>query len=250
MKNFTRILTITILTAAICLSGYELSKTSAQYRNEAQMKSQVIKYRPAAVAIAQETSMAELPKQEETETKFNIWIADLQNEVNKNIAGWLNIPDTQIDYPFVSPEDNDYYLRRDLNGNPASAGTLFIDYRCKKDFSDFNTIIYGHNMKNNSMFGDIKLFADTGFFEMTEMGTLFLTDTTYSLEFFAYMVVRADDKIVFSTGVKQDNYFEYVKKNARNYREADTEAKVVTLSTCSYEFNGARMVLLANIYSK
>lgn len=247
MRNTARTLTIIVLTAVICLSGFNLWSISGRYIQEAQIKDEMAKYRPAAVTAAAAAEPAKTIKTAIKTETINKQIFDLQNDVNSDIVGWIAIPDTRIDYPFVIKDDNDYYLRRDLYGKQATAGSLFMDYRCDKDFNNFNTIIYGHNMKNGSMFGDLKLFADEWFFESNTWGTIALKDKTYTAEFFAYMIVRADDTIIFDTSAEKGEFFAYVKKNARHYRQPDTEVKVLTISTCSYEFNGARMILLANI---
>jgi len=277
-----RFLLITFLTAAICISGYKLWEISEQYIREAQVKDSVLKYRPAentASAEAEPNTAAESPEHSNggaagKKNKNNRFITDLQNDVNKDIIGWITIPNTKIDYPFVISKDNDFYLRRDLYGNRAAAGTLFADYRCAPDFSDFNTIIYGHTMKNGSMFGELKLFAEEGFFESNRFGTIFLKDGTYTIEFFAYMVVRADDNIIYgisAAGAERREFFDYVKKYALNYREPDAkqalpadadvnvsdninscniDSNIVTLSTCSYQYDGARIVLLAVLNPK
>ncbi|MCL1808494.1 MAG: class B sortase [Clostridiales bacterium] len=237
--KITRMLLITALTLVICLCGHQLWKITDQYAKEAQIKDEMAKFLPEVEAAEAEPAL-----NDET-PKGNQWIADMQGDVNSDIAGWLKIPETQIDYPFVQAADNNYYLRRDLHGKYAAAGSIFMDYRNKEDFTSFNTIIYGHYMKNNSMFGSLIFFADEWFFKSNPTGTAYLKDNTYSLEFFAYMVIRADDEIVYSTDMDKNRFFEYVKQNSRNYREPQTQGNVVTLSTCSYEFDDARIVLLA-----
>ena len=183
----------------------------------------------------------------EPEVTVNQSVIDLQAKY-PGVVGWLTVPGTNIDYPFVWHGDNDYYLRRDLDGNGAQAGTLFMDCRCDKDFMSRNTIIYGHHMKNGSMFGTLKRFADKDFFDANTRGTIFLPYETLTLEFFAYLVVKHTDEVIY--GVEPgEGCFDYVKQNAKHYREIQLTGmdKIVTLSTCSYEFTNARMVLLAKI---
>ena len=221
---------VLILITAIC--GYRLWVMSERYIQEAWVKNSLAKYRPLDLAVFQ-----------------NQFITDLQEEVNSDIIGWIKIPNTKIDYPFVISNNNNHYLRRDLFGNYALAGSIFMDYRCQKDFSGFNTIIYGHNMKNDSMFGDLLLFYDEGFFDSARYGKLFLKDRTYTLEFFAYMVIGKNDEIIYNPYVASaegDDFIEHVRGFARNYRELDTIERVVTLSTCSDD-GSVRVVLLANI---
>jgi len=249
--------------ALICLSGRQLWKMSERYVQEAKVKNSMLKYRQSAVKTIKETTYISEDSEnseeiiEVAEPIINQFIINLQNEVNPDIAGWLTIPDTKIDYPFVTAADNNYYLRRDVFGNYAMAGSLFMDYRCSKDLSGFNSIIYGHNMKNGSMFGELNMFDDESFFEENKSGTIFLKNHTYKLEIFAYMVIKSDDGYIYNyhqsiTHEERDKFYEYVKKNARNYREPGDEARkgnIITLSTCisTSESNHVRIVLLANI---
>jgi len=205
-------------------SGYRVWQAYGDYQAEAEMHSAVMAYKP------------------EPEQIINQGVIDLQAKY-PDVVGWLTVPGTKIDYPFVQAEDNDRYLRGDLDGNYALAGTLFMDCRCAPDFTSNNTIIYGHHMKNGSMFGTIKSFADAEFFDKNQHGTIFLLRQTLKLEFFAYMVVKSTDQQIYNTELNLD----HVRQNARQYREIELsgEDRFVTLSTYSYEFDNARMILIA-----
>jgi len=207
----------------LAYSGWQVWKIAGDYRAEAEMHSAVMEFKP------------------EPEQIVNQSVIDLQAKY-PDVAGWITVPGTNIDYPFVWHEDINYYLRRDLNGNHAQAGTLFMDCRNEPDFSSRNTIIYGHNMRHGSMFGTLKAFADTEFFEANRHGTIFLPHETLALEFFAYMVIRSTDQQIYG-----ELDLDYVEQNARQYRDIGLtgEDRIVTLSTCSYEFNDARIILLA-----
>ena len=277
MRKTIRYLFIIALTFIICLCGYKLWKMSERYVQEERLGDRIEKYRPLETAPTAEPSgdsesvdylvysetqtqvQTQTETQAETVPQTNRFVTDLQNEVNKDVAGWLRIPNTHIDYPFVKSKDNSDYLRRDLYGKYALAGTVFMDCGNSGDFTDFNTVIYGHNMKNTSMFGDLSLFADEGFFDSNRTGTIYTAGDTYELEFFACMTVNADDGIIYNTDntgspAERNEFFEYVKKNSVNYREPDTGINgginIATLSTCSYQFEGARIVLLATINLK
>jgi len=207
-------------------SGYKLWQAYGDYKAEAEMHSAVMEYKPVPEQIVNQS------------------VIDLQAKYS-DVVGWLTVPGTRIDYPFVQAEDNDRYLRGDLDGNYALAGTLFMDCRCAPDFTSQNTIIYGHHMKNGSMFGTLKSFADNEFFGKNQSGTIFLPRQTLTLEFLAYMVVKSTEQQIYSTELNLD----YVKQNARQYRDIRLtgEDRLVTLSTCSYEFDNARMVLIARV---
>ena len=232
ISRIIKILFITALAGAICLSGYNLIVISRQYAEEARVKAEMAKYR--------------LDGAERQEAADNQFIIHLQEEVNSDLVGWLTIAQTQIDYPFVRGEDNDFYLQRNVYKEYAAAGSLFLDFRCAADFSGGNTIIYGHNMKNKSMFGDLDLFAEEEFFEANEGGWIYLKDKAISLEIFAYMVIHMDDEMIYNLEPEQGQFMDYIRKKAQNFREPpDPPQNFVTLSTCSYQFNDARTVLLA-----
>jgi len=218
-----------LFAALLCYSAYRVWGISRDYSAEAEMHELVMEYKPL---------------QEET---VNQGVIDLR-EKYPDAVGWLTVANTNIDYPFVWYKDNDYYLRRDLDGNYALAGTLFMDCRCKADFTSQNTIIYGHHMKNSSMFGTLKSFADNDFFAANPYGAIYLPHETLALEFFAYLVVYHTDEEIYSADLSED-YLAYVEQKARQYRGVGlTDGdRIVTLSTCSYEFNNARMVLLAKV---
>jgi len=218
-----------LFAALLCYSAYRVWDISRDYSAEAEMHGLVMGYKPRS------------------EDAVNQSVTDLQ-EKYPDVAGWLTVPNTNIDYPFVWYRDNDFYLRRDLSGADATAGTLFMETRCKADFTSQNTIIYGHHMKNGSMFGTLKAFTDDNFFAANPRGTIYLPHETVTLEFFAYLVVNHTDREIYSVELSE-SYLAYVKQTARQYRDvglADGD-RVVTLSTCSYEFNNARMVLLAKV---
>jgi len=226
-KTFLRALAL-CFSALMAYSGWQVWKASGDYRAEADMHSALMEYKPDGGIV-------------------NQGIIDLQAKY-PDAVGWLTVPGTKIDYPFMQSKDNGTYLRRDLNGNYALAGTLFMDCRCEKDFSSGNTIVYGHHMKNGSMFGTLKSFADKNFFNENIRGTIYLPRETLTLEFFAYMVVKSTDTEIYSPE-PGEGFLEYVRQNARQYCDIGlTDAdRVVTLSTCSYEFADARMVLLGKI---
>jgi len=228
MKKFIITFLSLFFIALIAYSGYQLWKINEDYASESKIHDMVLKYKPNGEIINQS-------------------VIDLQ-EKYPDVVGWLTVPNTKIDYPFVQAKDNDYYLRRDINGNYAFAGTLFMDSRNKKDFSDFNTVIYGHHMQNDSMFGSLKKFNNKAFFDENRTGTIYLPNDTLVLEFFAYIVVKPNDQVIYNTGLSE-TYFDYVKQKARYFRDIEiTDGdKILTLSTCSYEFNNARMVMLAKI---
>jgi len=249
---------VLVLAAVISYSGYQLWSINQEYAREAEMHSRLLQYRPQPqtvhVTSASHTpplEFAELPEQP-AGPAVNQSFINLQ-AMYPDVVGWLTIPNTQIDYPFAQSHDNDFYLRRDLDQNAAQAGTIFMDYRNSSSFSDFNTVIFGHNMKNGSMFGTLKDFNDQTFFDNNRTGIIFLADETYEIEFMAFSVIKPDDPVIYNPNIVSEadklNFLEYVRNTARYYKAIGATAtdRIVTLSTCSYEFNDARMVLIGKL---
>ena len=224
-KTISAVLALAML-AVMCYSGAKLRALDAERRAEEHLHAELLRQKPEEASV---NPLAGLREQ------------------NPDIIGWINLPDTGIDYPIAQAKDNDYYLRRDLNGEPARPGTIFMDCRCAGDGSGYS-IIYGHNMKSGSMFGPLQKFKDKDFFETHPEGRLLLEDGWHTLRFFAFLVVRENDAVLYNAS-PDDGFLENIAARALNYREPginDTD-RVVTLSTCSYAFRGARMALVGVI---
>ena len=238
-KDIIKIICSALLIVLMCVSSYQISHTQTQYQQEALQHQALLAYKPVR-------DLTEL-----TPDALS-GVAILRQEY-PDVAGWLEITGTKIDYPFVLAENNDKYLRSDLDGNYLLAGSLFMDYRCTPDFSLFNTIIYGHNMKNGSMLGTLPSFRDADFFARHAEGMVHLEDTSYRLEIFACVVTNRYDGMIYNSlqesVMDKQLFLRYVQDNAVQYRDIgiSTADTIVTLSTCSYEFADARTVLIGRL---
>ena len=156
---------------------------------------------------------------------------------------WIRIPDTNIDYPVVqSPSDNAFYLDHNSYGDYEYGGAIFTENLNAKDFSDPNTVIYGHNMKNGSMFQNLHLFEDRAFMEEHSTFEVYLPDRILTYQVFA--AYNYDDRhLLQSFDFKDSRVFELYLEEIKNQRsmsaniDADvavtSEDKIVTLSTCN-----------------
>jgi len=234
---------ILVLVAVIIYSGYQLYLIHQTNTQIAEMRDRLQAYRPTIQTMQAQQA---LPYRDLPNAVINQSIIDLQAKY-PDVVGWLTIPDTLVDYPFVQATDNDYYLRRDLDGNSSQAGTLFMDYRNSQDFSDFNTPVFGHNMRNGSMFGTLQDI------DLDNIGIIFLANAIYEIEFFAFAVIRPNDTIIYNpnifTEAARTAFLDHIKSVARYFRDigATPNDNFVVLSTCSYEFNNARMVLIGRV---
>ena len=174
-------------------------------------------------------------------------------KINKDVLGWLSVYGTKVDYPLVQGKTNDKYLRTDVEGNYSAGGSIFLDYRSKNDFSDFNTLIHGHDMASGDMFGELKKFNDKEFFEKHQYGNLYHDEKDYGIEFFAFLQVDAYDEDIYNLEIKskenKEKYIKLVYDRALNYRNIDIKQddRIVMLSTCSFEITNGRHLLFGKI---
>lgn len=111
-------------------------------------------------------------KQEEPEDKLPEIDFNGLRAINKDIVAWIQIPGIGVDYPVVQGKDNEHYLHYTFDGKANKAGSIFLDYRNRADFTDNKVILYGHNMKDGSMFSNLKKFQDANF--RKEQGKLWI----------------------------------------------------------------------------
>lgn len=163
---------------------------------------------------------------------------DKVKEQNKDVVGWIYFENEDISYPILFSGDDEKYLRTTLDGSYATAGSIFLEGQNSTDFSDSHTIIYGHNMKNLSMFGKLKYYKDDGYYEDHSYFQIITEGIKYRYQIFAYSDVEADSN-VFSVPFAENQSFEtfldqLYKDSYKNTGVKATSAdKVVTLSTCS-----------------
>ena len=161
---------------------------------------------------------------------------------------WLYCPDTEINYPVVQSKDNEYYLRRLLDGTWNIAGTLFMDYRNAADCSDLHTIIYGHNMKNNTMFGSLPKYSKQEYYEEHSVLYLLTPKQNYKVKLIAGYVTPSDSKVYEFEKTKEERsgLLKTALDNSlfTSGTTVSDEDRLLTLSTCSYEYDNARFVLM------
>lgn len=164
---------------------------------------------------------------------------DELKRINPDVVGWIYIEGIEVSYPVVKGRDNDQYLYHTYEGNYNIAGSIFLEYTNKGNFSDCNTIIYGHNMKNGSMFGTLKYFTEKDAYEKSSYIWILTPDGDYRYEIFAAYVtpVNSDTYTLFKGPDKEfKEYVEKMKKNSvlkTRDMEVDVKDKVITLSTCT-----------------
>lgn len=172
-------------------------------------------------------------------------------QLNSDVVGWLYSANTPLNYPIAQAEDNRYYLHRLIDHSESFAGTIFMDHRNAANMTDLNTIIYGHNMKDGSMFGSFEAYSSQEYF--ADHAELFLTtpQQDYQIELLAGFVTdhtadiytipqTADEQARLLAEAKQQSTF----SSAVAFGEND---RLVTLSTCATEYDTSRYVLVGKL---
>lgn len=163
----------------------------------------------------------------------------------KNAAGWLTLDHTSIDYPIMQGENNSEYLNKDPLGAFSLSGSIYMDYRNTSDFSDNYTLVYGHHMEHEMMFGALDLYKERNFFDAHRYGTLIHNNRSETIRVFAVMDCLATDEIIFSTEYDGD-YVSYIRQNA-NIFEEPLGGRILALTTCSETVSEKRLAVFAEI---
>ena len=168
--------------------------------------------------------------------------------VAPDAQAWLYCPGTVINYPVVQGEDDDYYLHRSYDGAYNYPGSIFAEALNQPDFQDYNTILYGHNMRDGSMFACLSSWADQVFYEEHPVMWLLTPRQDYKVELFSgYTISAYSDtyQIITQPGEELNGYLDMAVANSDfdSRVELNQEAHYVLLSTCAYVFNNARYVL-------
>lgn len=167
-------------------------------------------------------------------------------DLNEDVIAWIYCANTKINYPIVQSSNNDYYLYRLLDGTSNSNGSIFMDYRNAADFSDDNTLIYGHNMQTGAMFGNLMNYKRQSFYEEHPYIYIITPDQTYRLDLFAGCVVDSISD-VYSKTLSEGQIREMIANSTFNSKISYPTHNIVTLSTCTYEYDDARYVVLGEL---
>ncbi|MDR0491542.1 MAG: class B sortase [Oscillospiraceae bacterium] len=174
-------------------------------------------------------------------------------EINSEIFAWLSVYGTNIDYPVTQGQDNMKYVNTNAEGLYSLSGSIFLDFGNSRDFSDFNSIIYGHHMEKKAMFGEIGNFAEKGMFDNHMYGNLYFDGKDHGIVFFAFVHTNAYDGSTYSTNVTGQEarqiYLDNLLTKSIHKREigVTTEDHIVLLSTCSSSSTNGRDILVGKI---
>ena len=235
-----RTLILIICIGVFCFSAYELIKIFLEYNEGAQEYHKIEQYTNEPV--------------ESGSSEFSVDYEGLR-AINDEIVGWIRVPDTTINYPIMQTGNNDYYLSYTFERNTNIAGSIFMDYRNAAYFSDRNTIIYGHHIKNGKMIADLRHYTDEDFYKKHpiiylntpgegnveyEIFSFYLTGNYRSTYGETYTYQFADDQA----------YQEYLNMITSQSQydtgvEVSVDDSIITLSTCTNRTDDERYIVHA-----
>lgn len=244
--KITLIQILLVFVIVICLVTY-ISERSE--KNKDIQKADEIK--------TEETVDADISDETDTEkASDNVAKVNELKERNADTVGWIKLNGTAIDYPVLhNTKSNAYYLHRNIDKEYSSSGIPFLDYQCKADMTDDNTIIYGHNMRNGTMFHDLLKYSDKSFYSSHK--AIYYDTATESgvYEIFAVLRTKVGSKNEFKyynfiNAETPAEYDEFVAKCIKlSLYKTDIIPKygdkLLTLSTCSYNTDNERFVVFA-----
>ena len=176
---------------------------------------------------------------------------EMLRELSDDAVAWLTVDDTRIDYPVMQGKTNDDYLNKDPYGEFSLSGSIFLDSRNDKTFSDPYSLIYGHHMEYGAMFGALDAYADQAFFDAHKTALLTVTnDVVYQITFFAACKAQATEKVIFDpTESNNQALLAYLKKHAIIYdpRGVSAGSKLIALSTCQSAESYERMIVFGTL---
>lgn len=173
----------------------------------------------------------------------------LQRNENKDIYAWIYIPDTNIDYPIVQhSSDNTYYLNHNLNGTKGYPACIYTELENRKDFSDFQTVIYGHNMRDGSMFHDLRYYQEADYLAEHPYIYIYEGESVYQYRIFAaYQYSDAHLLSLVQDDAAKQQYVQEISKYAVSGSEVEVtvDSHIITLSTCISNENNKRFLVQA-----
>lgn len=241
--RYFRLIAVILLGAVFVFSAYKILNTIIAYEKSKQNHETVSR---------ENVTVLEPP--ETQEEALSVEMAPIQVDFenlllqNQDVVGWIYCEGTPINYPVAQSTDNAYYLRRALDGSYDIGGTVFMDYRSDSLLGNRNTLIYGHNMKNDTMFGTFVKYTDQSYYEAHPVLWYLTPQGNYKIELIAGFVTPENSSVYRDYSSRETLNANLQRAVEESTFCSDVELagveQIITLSTCSYEYEEARYVLL------
>ena len=252
MKRVLVVVLLILCLAACLFSGYKVVTTLLEYQKAREGFETIANEFTAVAATPKPAGKTETDSEEEEPVLVPPISVDFESllRYNSDVVGWIYAEGTNINYPVVRGNDNDYYLHRDMDKNYSASGTIFIDCDNEPDFSDGNTILYGHHMKDGSMFAQLEKFAE---WETLPEMWLLTPDGNYKVGIYAGYVTGPSSSTYTLYSSAKEKLLAY-SESAIAQSEFSTDIvpelgqRQIVLSTCDYTFQNARYVIHGVLY--
>ena len=244
--NWIRIILIVVFSTLIIFSIYKI----IEWRKDNKANDEILDNLYDAIEVYEEaTSTVDDGDNSENRNNYKVDFVKLKKQ-NKDTVAWLKVNNTEINYPVVQGKDNSYYINHNFEKKYNQAGWVFVDYKNKLDGTDKNIVIYGHNMKNNSMFGSLPDILNKKWYNNNDNYIIdFVTEEKeYKYQVFSVYKIETEDYYI-TTEFESDEFSQFIKIiKGRSYKKFKVDVtkddSILTLSTCG-STNDYRIVLHA-----
>lgn len=250
MKKWVRIVLLFIFSALFVFAAWKIIDIRHSYKVGEQAYSTLEQYVSFSDSVPSVSDKNNTPEKDDSAVPSINWpqvdFARLA-QINPDVVGWIFIEGTNINYPIAQAADNNYYLTRLFDGTYNYSGSIFLDASASSDFSDQHSIIFGHNMKNDTMFASLMDYYDPTFYAEHPEILLLTPSCNYLIRIFSGHTAdssvnaweRTFDDISFEKWLSAVT--ELSKFSAKHRPQSDD--LIVSLSTCSYDYDDARFLL-------
>lgn len=253
MKKSTICILLILMFAALGIFGYSLGKLYYfywEYQKGENTYEELLEY-------VEEPGKNDFQEEESKENEYIFIKVDFPGlkEVNPDVIAWIHIPALEISYPVVQGTDNSYYLYHMFDGKKNSSGSIFVDCNNANDFSDTNTIVYGHNMKNGTMFGELDRYQNEELFQEYPYFYIYVPDGILVYQIVSCYIGKINSSAYtysFNTENDINEFFDVICQNSLYdiNMQLNSNDKIVTLSTCVNSNKNNRFLIHGKLETK
>lgn len=249
MRKIINIILVAIIIVCLSIIGYKYYN----YNKDDKLNSEIQDLQPVINEASDLDNNSSGENDGQDQSKEGNYVNSANEEelksINSDYKMWIQIENTNINYPVVQGSDNDYYLKHNFRKESNISGTVFVESANDID-NDKNIILYGHNMRNGTMFNNITNYKEESFFNEDNKISIIMNNTLYEYEVFSVYVKNVSEVNLAIGFASEDEFINYAYNEADESlykKEVDfsTEDNLITLVTCSYEFTDARTIVVA-----
>lgn len=249
MRKIINIILVAIIIVCLSIIGYKYYN----YNKDDKLNSEIQDLQPVINEASDLDNNSSGENDGQDQSKEGNYVNSANEEelksINSDYKMWIQIENTNINYPVVQSSDNDYYLKHNFRKESNISGTVFVESANDID-NDKNIILYGHNMRNGTMFNNITNYKEESFFNEDNKINIIMNNTLYEYEVFSVYVKNVSEVNLAIGFANEDEFINYAYNEAEEsiYKkdvDFSAEDNLITLVTCSYEFTDARTIVVA-----